>query len=151
MSEANTIRNDEACSLREKLETVTYRRFGPWSGGSTEPQYLVSLPGDARQNVVIAGHGSPEEQRRKEIEPIFGDVQYTGDLLSEWSEPAIGLGLSYNRDFRWAYISDKSADEVSPDNIHVEQITGTNAVPELVCANPEAEIFDRKENCVVHD
>lgn len=154
MSKANRVPIEEtnSNSLREILRTVTERHFGSWSGAYNEPKYLASLPGDARQNVVIAGHGSPEEQRREEIEPIYGDVQYDGELLTEWYEPALGLGLAYNRDFRWAYIRDRPVDKVSPDNVRVERITGTNALPELVCAHPDAEIFDlHEEESIVRD
>ena len=147
-------RPDERLDLAETLLQENVLRAAidyietesPGDSEYTAPRYLVALDGDARDLVAVAGFMTPEDEIEGDAEGIFREVRWDDGLITEWVEPAVGLLLAENRDHRWALVSELKNEHLSSEDIEVQKITGDKARTELLCAHPDAIVFDLRES-----
>lgn len=140
-------------SLQESALKVAraYRDENPGDSGYTYPRYLVVLDGNSRDLVTVAGFMTPKDEIEGDPEGVYGDVRWDDGLISEWTEPAVGLLLAEHRDHRWALVSELKNEHVSPEDIEVLRIAGDMAQTELLCSHPDTIVFDLRDDCVVYD
>lgn len=131
--------------LHSAIMARTQADLGWYMGGVDQPAYIISLDEDAKTDVAIVDTKTPETvlEDLKPISPIHGDAYEIDTYRHEWTEPVVAIGVSYDRDYRWAYITDKTDDHaISAEDLHVHRIHGGTAPLELYTAHEDTTVLD---------
>jgi len=125
--------------LHRALWVATEGHFdGEYRSAVDEPEYIISLDKDSKTDVPITD-GQHDERHDPNRDAIHGCVNE-----NEWVEPVVGIGASYAREYRWAYICDSEADnEISANAIHIERIYSNYAPLEMYAAHDETTVIRR--------
>lgn len=132
--------------LHRALVIRTKRAFGEYLGAIDQPTYIIAFDGDAKTEIPIVDVKTPKEVL-KEISPIFpihgrGERVDSDDERFTWVEPAVGIGVSYNRDHRWAYICDKQSDQsIVVSDITIERILAGDVPLEVYAAHDDTTVI----------